>query len=220
MKQNMMKISLIAAISENRVIGRDNDLPWHIPEDLKRFKEITKGHPVIMGRKTYESIGRLLPNRTNIIITRDVDGYLSSHPELVSGSEEMLDRSRNKFGMTDQHTMTIGVVVSSLDEAIGVAEKVIESKIQFQDSGQARMTEIPRTNNQEPITDENEIFIIGGGQIFEQSMGIANTLYLTIVHTNLEGDVHFPDYSKFTKETYRKESSNEQYSYTFLNLEK
>jgi dihydrofolate reductase len=196
-----LKISLIAAISENKVIGRDNDLPWHIPEDLKRFKEITKGHPVIMGRKTYESIGRLLPNRTNIIITRDVDGYLLRHPELVSGSEEMLDRSRNKFGMTEKHDKTNGVVINSLDNAIDYASKLI-------------------TVNSEPRTDEDEIFIIGGGQIFEQSMHIANTLYLTIVHTNLDGDVHFPDYSQFTKETYRRESSNEEYQYTFLNLEK
>lgn len=158
-----MKISLIAAISENKVIGRDNDLPWHIPEDLKRFKEITKGHPVIMGRKTYESIGRLLPNRTNIIITRD--------PEYrVEGA----------------------LTVSSLDSAIDESKKV----------------------------DQEEIFIIGGGQIFEQSMDVANTLYLTIVHTNLEGDVRFPDYSEFTKETFRQDSSNQEYSYTFLNLEK
>ncbi len=64
-------ISIISAISENRAIGKDNKLLWDIPEDLKRFREITKGHPVIMGRKTYESIGRLLPDRLNIIITRD-----------------------------------------------------------------------------------------------------------------------------------------------------
>jgi dihydrofolate reductase len=158
-----LKISLIAAISENKVIGRDNDLPWHIPEDLKRFKEITKGHPVIMGRKTYESIGRLLPNRTNIIITRDL-----------------------------KYKVEGALTVFSLESGIEEAKKV----------------------------DQDEIFIIGGGQIFEQSMSVANTLYLTIVHTNLEGDVHFPDYSEFTKETYRRDSSNEEHTYTFLNLEK
>jgi dihydrofolate reductase len=180
----MTKISLIAAISENKVIGRDNDLPWHIPEDLKRFKEITKGHPVIMGRKTYESIGRLLPNRINIIITRDVEGYLLRHPELVSGSNWIPDQVRNDINK--------GVVVSSLDEAIKEAKKV----------------------------DQEEIFIIGGGQIFEQSITIANKIYLTIVHTNLEGDVYFPEYLEFTKEVFKKESSNDEYSYTFLELEK
>ena len=65
------RISAIAAMSENRVIGDDNQLPWHLPADLKHFKTITMGHPILMGRKTYESIGRPLPNRTNIIITRN-----------------------------------------------------------------------------------------------------------------------------------------------------
>lgn len=77
------RISMIAAMSENRVIGRNNRLPWDIPEDLNRFREITRGHPVIMGRKTYESIGRLLPERLNIIITRDpnykVEGAIVTH---------------------------------------------------------------------------------------------------------------------------------------------
>lgn len=158
-----MKISLIAAISENKVIGRDNDLPWHIPEDLKRFKEITKGHPVIMGRKTYESIGRLLPNRTNIIITRD-----------------------------KTYQVEEAVIVNSLEEAIQEGKKV----------------------------DDREMFIIGGGQIFKQAIDVADKLYLTIVHSTIDGDVYFPDYSHFTKEVYRRDSSNDSYTYTFLDLEK
>ena len=68
---NKSKVSIIAAISENRALGKDNKLPWHIPEDMKRFKELTSGHVVIMGRKTFESIGKPLPNRINIITTRD-----------------------------------------------------------------------------------------------------------------------------------------------------
>jgi len=72
-----MKISMIAAMSKNRVIGSDNKLPWHIPEDFKHFKKNTLKKPVIMGRKTYESIGRLLPNRANIIITRKLDYYIN-----------------------------------------------------------------------------------------------------------------------------------------------
>lgn len=169
-----MKISLIAAISENNVIGKDNSLPWHIPEDLKRFKEITSGHPVIMGRKTYESIGRLLPNRVNIIITRDKDYK-------VEGA----------------------VVVHTLDEAIAEAS-----------------APHPDLLPQEEKEEVEEVFILGGGQIFEQAMDIADKLYLTIVHTEIEGDVYFPEYSGFSKETYRMESSNEKYKYTFLDLEK
>ncbi len=172
----MIKISLVAAISENRVIGRDNALPWHIPEDLKRFKEITQGHPVIMGRKTYESIGRLLPNRTNIIITRDTSYK-------VDGA----------------------VVVHSLDEAI----KVASSKYQ-----------VSSMQENELRNGNNEVYIIGGGQIFDQAIKIADKLYLTVVHTNIEGDVYFPDYSEFKKEVYRRESSNEIYTYTFIDLER
>ena len=159
-------------MSQNRVIGRNNELPWHIPEDLKRFKELTKGHTVIMGRKTYESIGRLLPNRTNIIITRDPDYK-------VDGA----------------------VIVNSLEHAIDAASKL-------------------RTTNQELQTDKDEIFVIGGGQIFEQAIVIADKLYLTIVHATIEGDAYFPEYSAFTKETYRRDSENEKYTYTFLELEK
>jgi dihydrofolate reductase len=167
-----MKISLIAAISENRVIGRDNALPWHIPEDLKRFKEITKGHPVIMGRKTYESIGRLLPNRINIIITRD-----------------------------SEYTVDGAVIVHSLEDAMNEASK-------------------PRTMNQELRTDKDEAFVIGGGQIFEQAITIAEKLYLTVVHTEIEGDAFFPDYSEFSTVVEKRDSHNEMYSYTFLDLEK
>ena len=65
-----MKLTIVAAIAKNNVIGKNNSLPWHIPEDLKRFKELTSGSPVVMGRKTYESIGRPLPNRMNIILTK------------------------------------------------------------------------------------------------------------------------------------------------------
>lgn len=168
---NKLTISLIAALSENRVIGRDNKLPWHIPEDLKRFKDITAGHPVIMGRKTYQSIGRLLPNRLNIIITRDVSFK-------IEGAK----------------------IVSSLEAAI---EKASEAEIlkQVQD-------------------DEMEIFIIGGGQIFEQAIDRADKLYLTIVHTTIEGDAFFPDYSAFTNVTFKKDSESNGYRYTFLDLER
>ncbi len=162
---NKPKITLIAAMSENRVIGKDNALPWHIPEDLKRFKEITSGHPVIMGRKTYESIGRLLPNRTNIIITRDPN-----------------------------YDIKEAVITHSLDDALEKAK-------------------------QSPGGDF-EIFVIGGGQVFEQAISLADKLYLTIVHATIKGDSYFPDYSEFTKEVYRRESSNEEFSYTFLDLEK
>jgi dihydrofolate reductase len=80
-----MKISIISAMSENRVIGKGNQLPWDLPEDLKRFQKITSGHPVIMGRKTYDSMGKPLPKRTNLVITRN----RSFHPEGVNVFESL-----------------------------------------------------------------------------------------------------------------------------------
>ena len=99
-----MQVSIIAAIGKNRELGRDNKLLWHIPEDFKRFKDLTSGHVVIMGRKTYESLPekfRPLPDRVNIVVSR--------HPEPVSGS-------RNQFGMTEL------IYCSSIEEAIDIAK--------------------------------------------------------------------------------------------------
>lgn len=160
---NNPKISLIVAMSENRVIGKDNKLPWHIPEDLRRFKSVTSGHPVIMGRKTYDSIGRPLPGRLNIVITRDH----TYRNDAVS-------------------------VVYSLDDAIKLASQ----------------------------SDEQEIFIIGGGQIFEQAITLAHKLYLTVVHTEIEGDTYFPDFSVFSKKVFEQKGNTDEYSYTFFELEK
>lgn len=157
------KICLIAALSENRVIGKDNALPWHIPEDLKHFKEVTSGHPVIMGRKTFESIRRLLPRRLNIVVSRDptyvVEGATMAH---------------------------------SLEQALEIARNY----------------------------ERDEIFVLGGGQIFEEAISIADRLYLTIVHTEIEGDAFFPDFSKYTKVVDEREGKSEVYSYTFKTLER
>ena len=158
------RISIIAAMTEDRVIGRDNKLPWHIPEDLKRFKNLTTGHPVIMGRRTFESIGRLLPGRTNISISRDLN-----------------------YAVED------AVIVHSLEEALVEAESAEGSE---------------------------EIFIIGGGQIFTQAIGMADRLYLTIVHARVTGDAYFPEYQEFGKVVERDDHGGDKYDYTFLTLEK
>lgn len=160
-----MKISMIAAIaSGNRALGLNGRLIYHIPDDLKRFKEITSGHAIIMGRKTFESIGHPLPNRTNIVITNDT-GYLAS-------------------GI---------IVVHSLDEAFELAEE----------------------------KEGDEIFIIGGGQIYQEARGLADKLYLTIVEGNPQADTFFPDYSDFKKVTYESETQeHDGLKYKFLELEK
>jgi dihydrofolate reductase len=163
-------ISIIVAMDKNRLIGGENKLLWNIPGELKRFKEITTGHPIIMGRKTHQSIGRVLPNRTNIIITRDPDYK-------VEGA----------------------IVVNSLEQAIKAAENVIATEV--------KQSEPP------------EIFVIGGGQIYQQALPLADRLYVTVVDGEYEGDTYFPDYSEFSHATDRQEFLGEP-SYQTLSLEK
>ncbi|MEY3416785.1 MAG: hypothetical protein RL711_412 [Bacteroidota bacterium] len=143
-----MITSIIVAFAQNRAIGKDNQLLWHLPADLKYFRQLTTHHHIVMGRKTYESIGKPLPNRTTVIITRD------------------------------QHYEAAGcLVVHSLAKAL----------------------EICRENQ------ETEAFIIGGGEIYAQSLVLADKLYVTEVKAEVPGDVFFPaiDGTMF-KETWRE----------------
>ncbi|MBJ6727818.1 dihydrofolate reductase [Geomesophilobacter sediminis] len=128
-----MIISMIAAMSENRVIGSGGKLPWNIPADMARFKALTMGHVVVMGRKTFESIGHPLPGRTNIVLSRSKTA--------IEGC----------------------VVAGSLEEAINAAD------------------------------GEEELFILGGANVFREALPLAHRIYLTIVHQNLDGDVFFPE---------------------------
>ncbi|MCJ7826284.1 dihydrofolate reductase [Patescibacteria group bacterium] len=142
-------LSVIAAIGKNRELGKDNKLLWNIPEDMAWFREKTTGHPVIMGRKTFASIGHPLPNRLNIIITRDP--------------------SFQAEGIT---------IVHSLEEAIELGK----------------------------AAGNNEVFIIGGANLYAQAVPIADKLYITQVDAlRPDADTFFPEYeSRFTKEEYTK----------------
>lgn len=156
-------ISLIAAISQNFAIGKDNDLLYYLPNDLKRFKKITSGHTIIMGRKTLESLPNgPLPNRKNIVITSDTS-------KTFEGCE----------------------TVYSIKEAI------------------------------EKVKTEEEVFVIGGGLIYEHFYPCASKLYLTVVHKDFEGDTFFPkiNYAEWT-ETEREDffDPKNQFNYSYLNL--
>ena len=130
-----MKITLVAAIASNNVIGKENSLPWNIPEDLKRFKQMTSGHTILMGRKTFDSIGRPLPNRQNIVMTKD----------------ENFEREGIK-------------VINDFDEALEI------------------------------IKESNEdVFVIGGSKIYELFEPVANSLAITRILKDFEGDAFFPD---------------------------
>ena len=155
---------MIAAIaSGNRALGKNNELVYHIHEDLQRFKRLTSNHLVIMGRKTFESIGHALPNRINIVITKNPNFFAENV-----------------------------VVTHSLEEALHLAE----------------------------LKGEREAFVIGGGQIYEEAIGKANKLYLTIVEGNPEADTFFPDYSEFKKVVFEEEHEEDGLKYKFLDLER
>jgi dihydrofolate reductase len=158
-------ITLIAAASANNVIGNNNKLIWHLSDDLKHFKELTKGHCVIMGRKTFESMPKALPNRTNIVVTRKLD-YIAKD----------------------------GTVVHSIHEAL------------------------------EKAKDDKQPFIIGGGEIYSQSMVLSDRIELTRVHTESQGDAYFPEIDyKLWNEVSREErfkDEKHQFDFTFIRYNK
>ncbi|MDP7069710.1 MAG: dihydrofolate reductase [Candidatus Peribacteraceae bacterium] len=163
-----MRISIIVAASENNIIGRDNSIPWHLPDDLKFFRKKTEGHPVIMGRKNFESIvaalGKPLPNRNNIIVTRE-STYEAAGCQTASSLEEAI-----MYGHQDN--------------------------------------------------DKEEIFVIGGGEIYKQAMDLCNYMYLTRIHAWIAGDITFPEVdSEVWEEVEREEhkaDTKHKFGFTFL----
>jgi len=162
-----MIISAIVAASKNWVIGKDNEIPWYIPNDLRYFRRMTLGHHVVMGRKNYESIGKPLPKRTNLIVTRD-----------------------ENYDAPGCH------VVHSIDEAIKFA----------------------KDNNEE------ELFICGGGEIYNQTLAMTDKLYFTEIEAVVDGDVYFPkielhDWSLISTERNQADDRHE-YGYNFMIYER
>jgi len=159
-----MTKTIVVAIGENNAIGKDNQLLWYLPADLKHFKNITTGHTVIMGRKTFDSVGKPLPNRRNIIITR--------HVMHIEGCE----------------------VVSSIDAALALC------------------------------ADEEEVFIVGGAEIYKQSIHLTDRIYLTIVHKKFEADSFFPeiDYAEWVEKAREDHQPDEKNNlpYSFITLER
>jgi dihydrofolate reductase len=153
-------IILIAAVAENNALGKNNDLLWHLPNDFKRFKEITSGHHIVMGRKTFESFPKPLPNRTHVIITRQKD---YDHEGCI--------------------------VVQDLEKAIAVCPK------------------------------NEDLFVIGGGEIYAQSILFADQLDITRVHHSFDADVYFPEINpeiwELTSETFNPKDEKHLYDYTF-----
>ena len=154
-------IIIIAAASENNALGKDNNLVWHLPDDFKRFKSLTSGHYIIMGRKTFESFPKPLPNRAHIVITRN--------------------KNYKKEGI---------IVVSSLEKAL------------------------------EKTKNEEQVYIIGGGEIYRQSMDIADKIELTRVHTTVEADTFFPEIAEekwqLVAEEFHPKDDRHEFDFTYL----
>lgn len=159
------RVSIVVAVAENGIIGRDNALPWHLPEDLRRFKAVTMGKPIVMGRRTFESIGRVLPGRPHLVLSRSRDIR-------VPGVK----------------------VVGSLEEALQAAGPV------------------------------EEIAVIGGADVFKAALPLADRIYLTRVHANVEGDVRFPalEASEWREVERTEHPADERHAYpmTFSLLER
>ena len=159
-------ITIIAAIGKNNELGKDNQLLWHLPEDLKYFKKMTLEHPIIMGRKTYESIGKPLPNRTNIVVSRKEDWF-----------EEGI------------------LIVPSIKDAIKHAKKINE-----------------------------QIFIIGGGNIYEQTIDLADCLKIPQVDFQTEADAFFPKIDENiwqkTDEIHHPKDEKHAYDFSFQTWER
>lgn len=158
-----MNINIIVATAQNNAIGKNNQLLWHLPADLKHFKQVTSGHTILMGRKTYDSIGRPLPNRRNIVITRQAIS--------IEGCE----------------------VASSVDEGLELCH------------------------------GEEEVFVIGGAEIYEQTIDRCKRIYLTLVHQNFDGDAYFSELDetkwKIISRTDHEADEKNTLAYSFLIME-
>ena len=179
-----MEKCLIAAISDDYALGKDNDLLWHLSEDLKYFKRLTSGHPVIMGRKTYESIGRPLPGRLNIVLTRK-----AQTPGGDGVAPVLAETSPVSAGPVPTARTSRLLYASTLEEAFALAAS---------------------TPFEGRVDEPDQCFVMGGGSLYKQALPLCDKLYLTEVHTTRpDADTFFP---AFDKKIYREFSRSELYS--------
>ncbi|MBI3478804.1 MAG: dihydrofolate reductase [Nitrosomonadales bacterium] len=159
------RISIVVAMARNRTIGANNTLPWHLPADLKHFKTLTMGHHIVMGRKTYESIGKPLPGRTSVVVSRNAD-----------------------------YSIPGVIVVNSLEAALAACG------------------------------NDEEIFVIGGAELYRQAVKLADRIYLTEIDADISGDAHFTelDYALWQETGRASHAPDEKnpHSYHFVVYEK
>ena len=203
------KISIIVAITrKDAAIGNGGKLLFHISDDLKRFKALTSDHPVIMGRKTFESIGRPLPERTNIVITRNTE-FRAEGVLLASSLEDAIQKASSLNSP----------LIKGVPSRRGGGCNIPPADLPAPTLRQAGNGSAPFSKGD----STNEIFIIGGGEIYRQALPYTDKLYLTIVESDASGDVFFSDWREdFTKETFREERFDEKtgLKYTWVDLER
>lgn len=156
-------------MSENRVIGQGSKIPWHLPEDFKWFKRMTKGNVVVVGRKTFESLGKPLPDRLNVILTRHPKLLRKNHPDLFGGS-------------------TLGTRAASLRKPLQFDLMKETNKTGTQVRLETKLLTL------DPSQFSTDVFICGGAQIYEQALPLCSDLYLTLVKKKVEGDAFFPSF--------------------------
>ena len=187
--------SHIAAASENHVIGYKGQLPWHIPEDLRFFHRTTKGKALIMGRKTFESLGKPLPHRLNVVVTRQKD----FQPKINTIPDPWAYAAHPVSSMMDIMKKALSVVIcSSIEEAMDFCSR----KEVLQQHG-------------------TEIFISGGGGIYKQTLSLVQRIYLTRIHKNFKGDAFYPEIPEDQfQEVYRKDINEAPIPYSFITYER
>lgn len=161
------RINHIVAMAENRVIGRAGGMPWHIPEDFKFFKTTTMGHAMIMGRKTWDSIGRPLPGRLTIVVTRNSNFKAPAEVVIKATLEDAISHCR-------QHQQQWG----------------------------------------------SECFIVGGGELYKQSMSVVDRVYLTLIHKSIDGDTTYPEIPETFRKISEERHNDSPIPYSFTTWEK
>lgn len=195
MNTDSPKLCAIVATAKNRAIGRDNGMIWHLPEDLKHFKRTTMGKPIIMGRKSYESLGKPLPGRPNIVVSRTFSSLESGVPTGIFKEMEAVSEE------TEAQVNEGPFLYSSVEDGIKAAQEMAVNM------------------------GLDEIFITGGGEIYRQTLPVTQRLYLTVLDRDYEGDTFFPEidwdeWNILEKTAYPAEPAHDRPSFTIFTLER
>jgi dihydrofolate reductase len=194
---NPITLASIVAIAKNHAIGKDGGMIWHLPEDLKHFKRTTMGKPILMGRKSYESLGKPLPGRPNIVVSRNFDSLPQSEATEIHKDMEAAAPTRDQTTPTPHELHYVKSISEGIEKMRSMAEEL----------------------------NIDEIFITGGGQIYAETLPYTQRLYLTVLDREYEGDTFFPefDWSEWNitlEEKHPADPANNRPAFTFFTLER